>query len=98
MDCDYNCGCTGYARDDVTFIVFTASNTETLNNRKTSRQLFMYKPQNELLLQSRLYNTYSGICGAQAESKLYRDLVQREISALEGVPNRRYLVRKILRL
>ena len=90
MDCDYNCGCTGYARDDVTFIVFTASdpdNPETLNNRKTTRQIFMYKPFNGLLLQSRLYNTHGGTCGAQAESKLYRDLVQREISELEGVPN-----------
>ena len=90
LDCDYNCGCTGYARDDVTFIVFTASNPdnpETLNNRKTTRQLFMYKPFNGLLLQSRLYNTSGGTCGAQAESKLYRDLVQRELSELEGVPN-----------
>lgn len=90
LDCDYNCGCAGYARDDVTFIVFTASNPdkpETLNNRKTTRQLFMYKPQNGLLLQSRLYNTSGGTCGAQAESKLYRDLVQRELSELEGVPN-----------
>ena len=83
LDCDYNCGCSGYARDDVTFIVFTASNpdkAETLNNRKTTRQLFMYKPFNGLLLQSRLYNTHGGTCGAQAESKLYRDLVQRELS------------------
>ena len=90
MNCDYNCGCASYARDDVTFIVFTASNPdnpETLNNRKTTRQLFMYKPYNGLLLQSRLYNTHGGTCGAQAESKLYRDLVQREISELEGVPN-----------
>ena len=89
-DCDYNCGCSGYARDDVTFIVFTASDPnipETLNNRKTTRQLFMYKPYNGLLLQSRLYNTYGGTSGSQAESKLYRDLVQRELSALEGVPN-----------
>lgn len=89
-DGEYNCGCSGYARDDVTFIVFTASdpnNPETLNNRKTTRQLFMYKPYNGLLLQSRFYNTYGGTCGAQAESKLYRDLVQRELSELEGVPN-----------
>ena len=87
---EYNCGCTGYARDDVTFIVFTASdpnNPETLNNRKATRQLFMYKPYNGLLLQSRLYNTNGGTYGAQAESKLYRDLVQRELSSLEGVPN-----------
>ena len=71
LNCDYNCGCFGYARDDVTFIVFTAfnpDNPETLNNRKTTRQLFMYKPFNGLLLQSRLYNTHGGTCGAQAES------------------------------
>lgn len=89
-DGEYNCGCSGYARDDVTFIVFTASDPnipETLNNRKTTRQLFMYQPYNGLLLQSRLYNTHGGTCGAQAESKLYRDLVQRELSELEGVPN-----------
>ncbi len=61
--------------------------SETLNNRKTTRQIFAYKPKNGLLLQSRLYNTHGGTCGAQAESKLYRDLVQREISELEGVPN-----------
>ncbi|MBR1419563.1 MAG: hypothetical protein IJ575_00675 [Selenomonadaceae bacterium] len=87
---NYNCGCTGYARDKVTFIVFTASdpnNPETLNNRKTTRQLFMYQPDNGLLLQSRLYNTQGGTRGAQTESKIYRDLVQRELSELEGVPN-----------
>ena len=89
-DCDYNCGCAGYARDGVTFIVFTASDPnipETLNNRKTSRQLFMYKPGNGLLLQSRLYKTSGGTRGSQAESKLYRDLVQRKISELEDAPN-----------
>lgn len=86
----YNCGCSDYARDNVTFIAFTVadpSNLETLNNRKTSRQLFMYQPFYGLLLQSRLYNDNGGTCGAQEDSKLYRDLIQREISALEGVPN-----------
>ena len=86
---EYNNGCSGYARDGVTFIVFTVADpevAETLNNRKTSRQLFMYKPYNGLLLQSRLYNTHGGTRGEQEESKLYRDLVQRELSELEGVP------------
>ena len=86
----YNCGCTGYARDNVTFIVFSVAdpdNPETLNNRKTTRQLFMYKPYNGLLLQSRLYNTSGGTYGAQEESKVYRDLIQREISDLEDAPN-----------
>ncbi len=86
----YNNGCSGYARDEYTFITFVAadpSNPETLNNRKTMRQIFAYKPGNGLLLQSRLYNTSGGTYGAQEDSKLYRDLVQREISDLEGAPN-----------
>ena len=89
-DSDYTCGCSGYARDNYTFIVFTATNPdvpETLNNRKNSRQIFAYKPDNGLLLQSRLYNTQGGTCGAQEDSKLYRDLIQREISELEGAVN-----------
>lgn len=86
----YNNGCTGYARDSVTMIAFTASNPnnpETLNNRKTTRQLFMYKPGNGLLLQSRMYNTSGGTEGAQKESELYRDLVQRQISLCENAVN-----------
>lgn len=86
----YNNGCTGYARDPYTFIVFTASDPndpETLNNRKTTRQIFAYKPGNGVLLQSRLYNTSGGTRGAQSESKVYRDLIQREISFCEGAVN-----------
>ena len=86
----YNVGCTGYARDPYSFIVFTVADAEepqTFNNRKTTRQMFAYQPGNGLLFQSRLYNTHGGTRGAQEESKLYRDLVQREISALEDVPN-----------
>ena len=89
-DSSYNVGNAGYARDDVTFIVFTASdpdNPETLNNRKTTRQLFMYKPQGGLLLQSRMYDTYGGTLGAQADSALYRDLIQRAISEGENAVN-----------
>ena len=87
---DYNNGCTGYARDDVTMIAFTVSdpdNSETLNNRKTTRQLFMYEPNNGVLLQSRMYNTSGGTHGAQAESELYRDLVQRQIALCEEASN-----------
>ena len=87
---EWNNGCTGYARDKWTFIVFTVDDPsvpETLNNRKTTRQIFAYKPGNGLLLQSRMYNTSGGVYGAAEDSKLYRDLVQREISALENVPN-----------
>ena len=89
-DCQYNCDCSGYARDKYTFIVFTAADPdqpETLNNRKTTRQVFVYKPGNGLLLQSRLYKTSGGTRGSQTESKLYRDLVQRELSELEDAPN-----------
>ena len=87
---EWDNGCTGYARDKWTFIVFTVDDPsvpETLNNRKTTRQIFAYKPGNGLLLQSRMYNTSGGVYGAAEDSKLYRDLVQREISALENVPN-----------
>lgn len=87
---EFNCGCSGYARDSVTMIAFTASDPnvpELLNNRKTTRQLFMYRPGNGLLLQSRMYNTSGGTRGAQYESKIYRDLVQREISECEDAAN-----------
>lgn len=90
LESEYTCGCSGYARDKYTFIVFTATNPdvlETLNNRKNSRQIFAYKPGNGLLLQSRLYDANGGTRGAQADSKLYRDLVQREISTLEDAVN-----------
>ncbi|MEG1563829.1 MAG: hypothetical protein RR365_08895 [Bacteroides sp.] len=86
----YNNGCSGYARDDTSFIVFTVSDPkepETLNNRKTTRQIFAYRPGSGLLLQSRMYNTSGGTYGGVEDSKLYRDLVQREISALENQPN-----------
>ncbi len=89
-DYEYANGCIGYARDEVTFIVFTVSDPsdpETLNNRKTTRQIFAYRPGNGLLLQSRMYNTSGGTTGAQEESRLYRDLIQREISMLEGAVN-----------
>ena len=86
----YNCGCAGYARDNYTFIVFTVvdpDNKETLNNRKNMRQIFWYKPGSGVLLQSRLYNDAGGTRREQAESQIYRDLIQREISELEGQPN-----------
>lgn len=90
-DYEYNSGCTGYARDGVTMIAFTVSdpdNPETLNNRKTTRQLYMYKPGSGLLLQSRMYNTNGGTTGAQEKSKVYRDLIEREICRGEQAVNR----------
>lgn len=89
-DYPYNNGCSGYARDKYSFIVFTVvdpTNAETLNNCKNRRQIFCYKPGNGVLLQSRLYNDAGGTHREQTESKIYRDLVQREISALEEQPN-----------
>ncbi len=86
----YNVGCSGYARDNTSFIVFTVADPndpETFNNRKTTRQIFAYRPGSGLLLQSRMYNTGGGVYGAVEESRLYRDLVQREISMLEDMPN-----------
>ena len=90
INAEYNNGCAGYALDDVTMIAFTASNPdnpETLNNRKTTRQLFMYEPGNGLLLQSRMYNTSGGTIGAQKDSKLYRALVQKQIAFCENAVN-----------
>lgn len=87
---NYNCGCVGYARDEVSFIVFTVDDPhdrESLNNRKTTRQVFAYRPGSGVLLQSRMYNTFGGVYGAAEDSGLYRDLVQREISDLEGAVN-----------
>jgi len=69
------------------FTVADPTDAETLNNRKTTRQIFAYQPGNGVLLQSRMYNTSGGVYGQAEDSKLYRDLIQREISALEGVPN-----------
>lgn len=89
-DYSYNNGCSGYARDETSFIVFTVDdpkNPESFNNRKTTRQIFAYRPGSGLLLQSRMYNTSGGVYGAAEDAGLYRDLIQREICELEGVPN-----------
>ena len=93
-DYEYNNGCSGYARDEVSFIVFTVddpTNAETLNNRKITRQIFAYRPGSGLLLQSRMYNKAGGTSSGEetANFKLYRDLVQREISMLENATNLR---------
>ena len=90
-DYNYNTGCTGYGRDAVSFIVFTAADPkkpETLNNRKTSRQMFMYKPQSKLLLQSRMYRSSGGVYGQDPRSKEYRHCVERIIAECEGFENK----------
>ena len=97
----YSAGTVGYARDSVTMVAFTAANPdnpETLNNRKTSRQLFMYSGavgRGRALLQSRMYHTsntgngssYGGCDTVHPDAPLYRDLVQRVISEGEGYLN-----------
>lgn len=87
---DYIAGCSGYARDETSFIVFTVDDPsvpELLNNRKTTRQIFAYRPGSGLLLQSRMYNTEGGVYGKSEITPLYRDLIQRELSDLENTPN-----------
>ena len=89
-DYQYNNGCSGYARDETSFIAFTVNDPkdpELFNNRKTTRQVYAYEPGNGVLLQSRFYNTSGGTRGAQEDSQLYRDLIEREISMLENQPN-----------
>ena len=86
----YNCGCSGYARDGVTMIAFTVADDddpETFYNRKTTRQIYAYKPGNGVLLQSRMYNTAGGTYGAAKETAVYRALIEKEIAELENVPN-----------
>ena len=88
---EYQNGCSGYARDNYSFITFIPSvfdDKRTWVNRKTMRQMFMYKPYNGVLIQSRLYDASGGLYGDQGEvMKIYRDLVQREISLCEGEVN-----------
>ena len=74
LDYDYNNGCVGYARDNITMICFTVNNPndkESLNNRKTSRQLFMYEPGSNILLQSRMYTSDGGTRGNHIWSKVF---------------------------
>ena len=93
---EYNCGCSGYARDEVTLIAFTVKNPkdkESILNRKTSRCLFFYRPGSGVLLQSRMYLTkagdsYGGVYDVVVpEVKEYRELVQSVIAECEGFPN-----------
>lgn len=88
---EYQNGCSGYARDNYSFITFIPSvfdDKKTWINRKTMRQMFFYKPYNGVLIQSRLYDASGGLYGDQGEvMKIYRDLVQREISSCEGEVN-----------
>lgn len=86
----YNNGCSGYARDGVTMIAFTVADDddpETFYNRKTTRQIYAYKPGNGVLLQSRMYNTAGGTYGGMKETAVYRGLIQKVIADLEGVSN-----------
>lgn len=89
-DYSYGAGNIGYARDNVTFIVFTASdpkNPETLNNRKTGRQFNFHEVGNPFILHSRLYDTHGGTCGQNDIADFYRDQIQRVIAHGEGWDN-----------
>lgn len=95
-DYEFKAGCTGYARDAVSLIVFTASNPDdpaTLNYRKTSRQMFFYEPGTGIFLQSRMYttfgnkNSYGGVNGDTAEGVVYRQAFKDLIDACEGGDN-----------
>ena len=80
-------GCSGYAADDVTMIAFTVSDPENENlqyYRKTSRQLFMYKPGSGVLIQSRMYNSEGGTKGGNIWSEDYLKAVQSIINVCEG--------------
>ena len=93
----YKNGCIGYARDEISFIVFTVKDNEDVENlytRKTTRQMFFYEPESGVLLQSRMYKAvgsrggeYGGINGYDELSTEYRHLIQKEIAYCEGVPN-----------
>jgi len=92
----YRNGAIGYARDAVTMIAFTVkdfNDKESLNYRKTSRQLFMYEVGNGVLLQSRLYDSeisgdsYGGVEGNADDIekyKIYRELIDSAFSGADS--------------
>ena len=93
----YKNGCMGYALDKTSMIAFTVkddNDAASLNNRKTTRQIFAYKPEGGVMLQSRLYSSfresdYGGVDGDEGKDtvKLYRELIQQEIAECEQAPN-----------
>lgn len=87
---EYNCGCSGYAADEVTMIAFTvddADNEDLTYYRKTSRQLFMYKVGSGILVQSRMYNSGGGTRGQHEWSEGYLESVHKVISKCENSKN-----------
>lgn len=86
LEYDYNNGCIGYARDSITMICFTVNNPddkESLNNRKTSRQLFMYEPGSSILLQSRMYTSDGGTRGGHKWSDTFMQAVMKVLDECE---------------
>lgn len=86
LEYDYNNGCIGYARDNITMICFTVNDPddkESLNNRKTSRQLFMYEPGSNILLQSRMYTSNGGTRGSHIWSKTFMQAVMKVLDECE---------------
>ena len=87
----YNNGCTGYARDSITMIAFTVddiNNKESWFNRKTSRQLFMYKPESGFMLQSRMYNSAGGTLRKDISYEDYLRIMQDLICTCEKRDNK----------
>lgn len=83
-------GCIGYARDETSLIAFTTApgDSDALLNRKTARQVFIYK--NGALLQSRLYTSntgesYGGVyaSGGHWENDVFLKVIQAEIARCE---------------
>lgn len=87
VEYEYNAGCSGYARDGVSFMVITCEDPNdfaTTYSHKTSRQVFMYNPDGGVLVQSRMYNDFGD---TETRRKIYREIVQKIIADGEGVPN-----------
>lgn len=83
-------GCVGYAHDAVTMIAFTVddiNDKESWCNRKTSRQLFMYKPESGVLLQSRMYDSAGGTLYKDSKYEDYLRIMQDLICTCENKDN-----------
>lgn len=83
----YSGGCSGYCRDTVSFIVFSAAGDsfEALTTRKTLRMMCAY--ENGRLMTSRLYNSQGGADYCEEFNEAIRHAVQQVFADCEGVPN-----------
>ena len=89
LEYEYNAGATGYVNDEVTFIMFTISDSDESEKsyyRKTSRMFGHYKQG--VLMTSRLYTCDVGTCGKSVVNDSYRRVAQEVIATCLGVPNK----------